>query len=497
MAIEAAVYINTLVPANPPSTDGVAEGDDHLRLLKTVLQATFPNISGAVTPTHTILNGLDARVTAEEASTAARGVSGNTITTVSSQLEVISKFRADVGAAYAIVIADRGRLITRTNAAMADTIPIASTFGADWFCEYENINATVSAVITPTTSTINGAATLAVHPGQRVRINSDGTNYRATVMGVSTSKYAAKSAGYTLLPGDVARPTILEFTTAGVSLITTVAASNFTGGMFWVKNSAASGTVTFDPLTTETVDGALTLLIFPGETYGLVSDGTNWKIVAQDVNTPVPALASKTASYTATTADRGKSIRFAGLSADATLTLPSAASCGDGFILFFTNEDTNDTVGYGVIVDPNGAELIDGLATRKAYTGSRIGIICDGTGWRTLFGNWRYFSGDQTITASTGINLTHSLGVRPTRVWGELKCTTADAGYSVGDTIGTVVPVETDGATSYGVNLSADTTTLRIMYAQFGNVFHFNNKTTFAFVSITTASWRFRAYAEV
>lgn len=41
MTVEAATYINDLQPVNPPSTDPVSQGDDHLRLIKQVLQNTI------------------------------------------------------------------------------------------------------------------------------------------------------------------------------------------------------------------------------------------------------------------------------------------------------------------------------------------------------------------------------------------------------------------------------------------------------------------------
>ena len=58
MALEAATYISDLVTTNPPNTDGVSQADDHLRLIKSTVKATFPNITGAVTATHTDLNKL-------------------------------------------------------------------------------------------------------------------------------------------------------------------------------------------------------------------------------------------------------------------------------------------------------------------------------------------------------------------------------------------------------------------------------------------------------
>jgi len=56
MSVESASYIDDLVATNPAVTDFLYEGDDHLRLIKAVLLASFPNIGGAVTLTHTALN---------------------------------------------------------------------------------------------------------------------------------------------------------------------------------------------------------------------------------------------------------------------------------------------------------------------------------------------------------------------------------------------------------------------------------------------------------
>lgn len=58
MALETATYINGLVATNPTGSDPVAQADDHLRLLKSVLKTTFPNISGAVTASHTDLSNV-------------------------------------------------------------------------------------------------------------------------------------------------------------------------------------------------------------------------------------------------------------------------------------------------------------------------------------------------------------------------------------------------------------------------------------------------------
>ena len=58
MSVESASYINQLDSTRPTSSDLKSEGDNHLRLLKSTIQTTFPNITGAVTPTQTELNRI-------------------------------------------------------------------------------------------------------------------------------------------------------------------------------------------------------------------------------------------------------------------------------------------------------------------------------------------------------------------------------------------------------------------------------------------------------
>lgn len=49
MALETATYIDGLVATNPAASDAISSADDHLRLIKSTIQATFPNITGPVT----------------------------------------------------------------------------------------------------------------------------------------------------------------------------------------------------------------------------------------------------------------------------------------------------------------------------------------------------------------------------------------------------------------------------------------------------------------
>ncbi len=82
MALETSTYINGLVATNPTSTDNVGDGDNHIRLLKSTIKSTFPNITGAVTATHSAIDsGIALANTATNANTASsivkRDASGN------------------------------------------------------------------------------------------------------------------------------------------------------------------------------------------------------------------------------------------------------------------------------------------------------------------------------------------------------------------------------------------------------------------------------------
>src|SRR5271170_156322 len=87
---------------------------------------------------------------------------------------------AQTGTTYSIAGTDRAKLVTLKNAAaIAVTLPQAgATFPNGWWASFSNQGAGL-VTITPTTSTINGGASLTVAAGNSVEIISDGTNYYA------------------------------------------------------------------------------------------------------------------------------------------------------------------------------------------------------------------------------------------------------------------------------------------------------------------------------
>jgi hypothetical protein len=71
MGLESGTFINALVATNPVgSADPKSAGDDHIRLIKSTIKATFPNLTGAVTLTQAQINDA-ARLTASNVFTSA------------------------------------------------------------------------------------------------------------------------------------------------------------------------------------------------------------------------------------------------------------------------------------------------------------------------------------------------------------------------------------------------------------------------------------------
>lgn len=131
---------------------------------------------------------------------------------------------AQTGTTYTFVDGDLGLLVTGTNAAaMAYTLPQAgasSTFVNGWFAWVQNRGAGTK-TITPTTSTIDGAANLVLTAGQGVMIFSDGSNYY-TFRGVPIIVFSQITGKPTTVSGygitDALQPGVTATITKGFTL---------------------------------------------------------------------------------------------------------------------------------------------------------------------------------------------------------------------------------------------------------------------------------------
>ncbi len=145
MALESGTYINSLNASNPAATDSLSQADDHLRLIKSTVLASFPNVSGAVTATHTELNLIDG-VTATTAelnildgvtSTASELNILDGVTSTASELNLLDGSTAGTVVASKAIVADGnkdisgGRNITITGEIDAATLDISGNGDVD------------------------------------------------------------------------------------------------------------------------------------------------------------------------------------------------------------------------------------------------------------------------------------------------------------------------------------------------------------------------------
>ena len=112
---------------------------------------------------------------------AGNGLSGGGATALggSVTLSSVLPINAQSGTSYTVAAADGAKLVTFNNAAATSvTLPQAiGSFGAGWYVRVRNLGG-AAVTITPTTSSIDGASSLALQTGQGVVIASDGTNYQ-------------------------------------------------------------------------------------------------------------------------------------------------------------------------------------------------------------------------------------------------------------------------------------------------------------------------------
>jgi hypothetical protein len=118
--------------------------------------------------------------------------------------DLLGSVNAQTGTTYTVLGSDLGKLVTLSNgSAIAVTLPQATGVFAAGFFFYASAIGAGTVTITPTTSTINGAATLVLATGASAFIVSDGTNYTAAV---STAHAFSGAVAFPL--GSVSAPSI-------------------------------------------------------------------------------------------------------------------------------------------------------------------------------------------------------------------------------------------------------------------------------------------------
>ena len=156
MGLETGTYIDSLNSSNPTATDAVSEGDDHIRLIKSTVKATFPNLSNAVTSTHTELNLLD-------------GVTANT--TELNYVDVATLGTAEASKALTV---DANKDFTGVrNATFTGTVTIGSNTATTLQAVYPVGSIYINAAVSTNPATLLGFGTWAAFGAGRVMVGID------------------------------------------------------------------------------------------------------------------------------------------------------------------------------------------------------------------------------------------------------------------------------------------------------------------------------------
>jgi hypothetical protein len=276
---------------------------------------------------------------------------GNTVIAISGALEQASPANPQTGANYTFLNTDRGKTVVRSNSgsAMADGLPQATgTFTNGWFVWVYNSDAVANITITPTISTINGASTLVLNPGQMTRISSDGTNYEALISssGSGVTSFNSRTGIVTLISGDV---------TSALGYTPLRPSNNLS------DVSSASTARTNLGLGTAAVDNT-------GNTVVAVSGA---------LEQASPNNTQTAASYAYVAADRGKTVIRANAGLSMTDTIPQATGTfGAGWFTWITNNDASASI----TITPT-TSTINGSATYVLTAGHTARIVSDGTNY--------------------------------------------------------------------------------------------------------------------
>lgn len=392
------------------------------------------------------------------------------------------------GTSYTILTSDGCKLITHSNAsATAYTLPQAnsSTFPNGWFVEIENLGAGL-VTITPTTSTIDGAATFALSQNQGIKIFSDGTNYSTNRgAGSRVPINAQTGTSYTYVSSDWGK-LVTHTNAAAIAGTLPQAGTAFPANWWMYVENRGAGLLTITP-TTSTIDGAATLTLGTNQGCFIGSDGTNYFTANRGLN-PRPTVNSQTGTtYTYVVGDWGKLVTHSNASAIAG-TLPQAGTAfPDGWFMFVQN------TGAGTLTITPTTSTIDGAATLVLTQNQGAIIYSNGTNYFTMRGTGptvftkSFTSAAQTPAVNTTYTLAHSLGATPKLVLAYIKCTTGEINWSVGDEIWIPVGVGSSSG-PYGLTVKRDSTNVIVKTCD-GSFIGIYNNSSGVVTTITLGSW--------
>jgi hypothetical protein len=450
MPIEAADFVQGLVPDNPPSDDLVQEGDNHLRLIKAVLQNTFPNANRAIydrkatslAVNTTLTAAMDKQVITVNASSGDKTITLPNLNSARDGWSVLI-MKNDASANVVKIEPNSGSIQSQANIQLAGHFECAELIwtGVAWVTDQRHFRQWID---------------------QR-QVNADTT----------------------LTFADFGRLIYANPTSANIELILPTVV-NFDGAVLGVKHIGTNGKrVTLNGNASQEIDGNPTYSFDNnGDCVWLVNNGTAWQTYAFKVGQGFSP--NQINNWTATQIFVGASLVLAEqtltinannnvawnhdlgnhakilVDEDCTFLKPTNMRIGQSGFLRITVSGNRDIEFASTFFFLQGQPPMDGgSVTILEYFVSAANNIYI---WPvSLAGGFTDYNKGQ-LNNATQFTQAHGLGRLPAAVQGYMKCVNANNGYAVGDYV--LLPSSPVGDNDRGSTISFNTTTA---FVQTGN----------------------------
>ena len=183
--------------------------------------------------------------------------------------EVLAK-----SANYTVVSADRSKLVDCTGTFNL-ALDAAATLGDGFALAARNSGTGIVTIDPNAAEQIDGAATVTLLPGESCVVFCNGSAFKTAGRAKARWTTVSKSGASTIAESDWGN----TFLCAGTWTYALTAAATLGNGFpFFIRNDG-TGIITLDPNGAETIDGATTLALGPGQSALVVCDGANWKTI--------------------------------------------------------------------------------------------------------------------------------------------------------------------------------------------------------------------------
>lgn len=221
-----------------------------------------------------------------------------------------------------------------------------------------------------------------------LNLSSKGTALvKANAKLIGVNHVLSKSANYTVVKADHGALIKCDATSAAFTITLPPAATAGSGFEIAIKKTdAGANAITIDGDGSETIDGATTLVLAGQYDAAILRcDGSSWEITSSKTGAAANSgytTSAKTTGYTVTSSEHKTQFLCNATSGAFTVTLPAAATVGDGFQIGVKKTDSGSNA---VTIDGNSAETIDGATTKLLESQFAAAILrCDGSNWHII-----------------------------------------------------------------------------------------------------------------